>query len=95
MILFGYLLIASTTGELFTFSFELLSEFVASALKALVSSRLSCIYILIRISTALAKKGILQPHVLKNSSDTSALVTINAKLANITPIGAPACAKAP
>ena len=58
-------------------------------------NRLSCIYMLIRISTALAKKGILQPHVLKNSSDTSALVIINAKLAKITPIGAPACAKAP
>ena len=33
--------------------------------------------------------------LLKNSSDTNALVTINAKLAKITPIGAPACAKAP
>ena len=47
-------------------------------------------YILIIIKTALARKGILQPQVLKNSSETNALVIIRAKLANITPIGAPA-----
>ena len=50
---------------------------------------------LIRIRTALARNGILQPHVLKNSSETNALVIINAKFARITPIGAPAWAKAP
>ena len=36
---------------------------------------------LIRIRTALARNGILHPHVLKNSSETSALVIINAKFA--------------
>ena len=33
---------------------------------------------LIKIRTALARNGILHPHVLKNSSETNALVIINA-----------------
>ena len=45
------------------------------------------------INNALAKKGIRQPHARKDSSDTDALVIINARLAKMTPTGAPACAK--
>ena len=39
---------------------------------------------------ALARKGIRQPQEKKESSETNALVVIKAKLAKITPIGAPA-----
>ena len=83
------------TGDLVIDTFSPGSLFLDNSLNAFVSSRFNWIYILINIKTALAKKGIRQPHVLKNSSETRALVTIKAKFARITPIGAPACAKAP
>ena len=93
----GYFFIASITGEDFTTlaSLGFCSFSDSNSLKACVSSNLSCMYKLIRIKIKLAKKGIRHPQERKDSSLVNNQTVMKAKLANITPIGAPACAKAP
>ena len=52
--------------------------FIASnSLKALVSSSFNCMYMLIKTSTKLIRKGILQPHSRKSSSVVNELTDIN------------------
>ena len=71
------------------FSLLLILDFCKSW-KAFVSSIVSWMYILKPINTALAKKGILQPHEKNASSDTKVPIMIYARFARITPIGTPA-----
>ena len=72
----------------FSLAWELLAA--SSSLKALVSSSLSWIYMLIITKTKLIKKGTLHPQARKLSSEVSKLTDTKAILARITPTGAPA-----
>jgi hypothetical protein len=47
------------------------------------------------ISPMLSTKGMRQPHAMNASCDTLSFTIRKARLARITPTGAPACAKLP